>query len=78
MPDLTVAILRSIRDELTSLRRELRGEMSELRGEMRTGFAEVHSGLATVTARLENIRDLAGDKWRDHEHRIKRLERRAG
>ena len=31
-------------------------------------------GFEAVTGRLENLRDIAGDRWRDHEARITRLE----
>ena len=40
------------------------------------GFAGVHERLERVDARLVGIRDLAGERLRDHEARIRALEAR--
>ena len=72
--DVTVRILTQIRDEIRGLREEfveLRGEFVELRRETR-------EGLAAVNARLENLRDLAGDRYRSLDSRVRVLEERAG
>jgi hypothetical protein len=58
--DLTVEILRSIRDEIRAMREE-----------MRVGF---HG----VQARIDNLVEFTGERWRDHEQRLRRLERRRG
>jgi DNA anti-recombination protein RmuC len=33
-------------------------------------------GFEAVTARLESLRDFSGERWRDHERRIRKLETR--
>lgn len=63
--DLTVRILKDIRSELQK------------------GFAGVNKRLDQtnerldlLTSRVENLRDIAGARARDHEVRIRRLESR--
>jgi hypothetical protein len=85
--DVTVAILRNIRDELKDLRsirdelRELRVEVHELRVDTNERFEALESttarGFEAVTARIEHLRDFSGERWRDHERRIRRLEARS-
>jgi len=67
MSDLTVEILKDIRAEL----RKQGGDLAGLRVEMR-------ERLDTLTARIENIRDFAGERYRDHEERLRGLEQRIG
>jgi len=43
--DLTLQLLRSIRDEIAGLRKEVREEIGELRKETRLGFADVKEDL---------------------------------
>ena len=64
--DLTVEILREIRDQLRTVNERLE-----------TGFQSMNARLDTVTARLDNLRDLAGDRDRDHEERLRALEEAA-
>jgi hypothetical protein len=67
---VTVAILRNIRDEIHGLREEMNTRFVALESATARGFE-------AVTARLEHLRDFSGDKWRDHERRIRKLEQRA-
>ena len=90
LADVTVEILKGIRDEIAGLRKDtnlrfggLEGEIRELRTEMHELRSDIDSletatirGFEGVAARLENIRDFAGERWRDHEERIRRLEAR--
>jgi hypothetical protein len=75
--NLTVSILRSIRDELRELNERVDQRFGAL--EQRLGALESTTarGFEAVTVRLENIRDFSGERWRDHERRIRRLEARA-
>jgi predicted nuclease with TOPRIM domain len=78
-----------LRGEVGELRGEvgeLRGEVGELRGlrgdvaQLRGAVAELRAATATgfrlLTARLENLRDVAGARFRDHERRLRTLEAR--
>lgn len=38
------------------------------------GFEGVHRRLEHLDTGLEGIRDIAGERWRDHEDRIRKLE----
>jgi hypothetical protein len=87
--DLTVTILKEIRDEMRGMREEMREELGSVRGEIHDLRTETNErfvalesttarGFEAVTARLEHLRDFAGERWRDHEERIRRLEARAG
>lgn len=44
-------------------------DTAELRAEVRLNHAEIRG-------RLDNLIDLAGERWRDHEERLRRLEER--
>ncbi len=71
--NLTVEILKQIRAELTGLRGEvggLREEVGGLREEQKTGFKELRD-------RFDNLLELSGGRYRDHERRIRALERHA-
>jgi hypothetical protein len=100
--DLTVEILKSIRNELVQLREEtsgLRGEVVQLRGEVVQLRGEVvqlgHDmggevaklreenqatrratvkGFDAVTQRIDHLIDFSGERWRDHEGRLKKIE----
>lgn len=85
MSDLTIEVLKSIRDEVRGLRGEvveLRGEVVELRGEvgglrnevgdLRT---EMRAGLAQVNGRLDNLIAISGSRYLDLERRVTALER---
>ena len=73
--DITVRILRQIRDENreTNVRleqgfTELRGEIAQLRGEVREGFdavrAEMHEGFEMIGGRIDNV--LRGEHREEH------------
>lgn len=65
-----LAELRSINQRVGRVEERLgrvEGELHDLRASTERGFAE-------VTARLENIRDLAGEQYRRLEERVSRLE----
>lgn len=61
--DLTVQILRSIRDEIGGLRVEMREEIGGLRREMHEGFTglriELHQGLLDVRKDLNELEQQA-------------------
>ena len=63
--DLTTRVLLSIRDEI-----------QRLGDRMETGFAAVNDRLDQTNARLDNLRDIAGDTIRELEARIRILEAR--
>ena len=77
-----------LRGEVGDLREEvggLREEVHDIREDLRTleeatirGFTGVRRALDEVNARLDNLRDVAGAGWRDHEARLGSLERRVG
>lgn len=70
--DLTVEILKSIREEL----RGVREEVTHLREEMRAELRGVNARLDGTNARIDNLIEFTGERWRDHEQRIRRLEKR--
>jgi hypothetical protein len=72
--DLTTRVLIEIREEMRGMRDELRVTNERLE----TGFAEVNAKLDQTNARLENLRDLAGDRYRELDARIRALEARLG
>jgi methyl-accepting chemotaxis protein len=104
--DVTVEILRSIRDEIAGLRQdtnarfkrveaglqevrdgvqEVRAGLQEVRAEIRVLREDIESletatirGFEGVSARLDHIVEFSGERWRDHEDRIRRLEGQAG
>ena len=56
----------------------LQASLDSLEHETIRGFQGVHKRLDDVTGRLENLRDFSGERWRDHETRLERLEQRVG
>ena len=86
--DLTVRILRQIRDTVRDLGERIdllrietgaRFEVVEERlGSLEHATTSLErataSGFRQVTARIENLRDVAGERWRDHERRLRALE----
>lgn len=61
-------------DVLVGIRDEIKG----LRGDTNARFAalekRVEGGFAGVNARLDNLRDIAGEKYRDLDARVRVLE----
>lgn len=90
--NLTVHILQGIRQELRDLRGDVNTRLDALTqrvdglNERVDGLTAHVNGLERATiagfegmyGRLEGLRDLAGDHWRDHEARIRRLETHTG
>jgi hypothetical protein len=95
--DLTIEILKGIRDETRKTNEEVQRTNEEVRrlgDEQRktnerldAGFARLSDridtlekatvqGFVAVTARLEHIRDFAGERYRDHETRLQTVEKR--
>ena len=79
--DLTVEILKDIRTEMRGLRgelTELRGEVTHLREDTNRRFEAMQEtmaeGFAKVNARFDHVLEFAGNYYRDHEERIRRLE----
>ena len=73
--DITVEILRDIRDDMRDMRdgmHGLRDGMRGLRGDMR----DLREAVDQTNARLDNLIELAGGRWRNHEERIEGLEGR--
>lgn len=75
---------QGLRSDVGELRQDfqgLRGDLNELRGDVNARFDGLEratvAGFEGVHHRLEAIRDIAGDHWRDHEDRIRRLEAHA-
>jgi hypothetical protein len=68
--DVTVSLLTSIRDEIKMGFVAMGEQLSGVNG--RLDKLEVR--MERVEVRLDNIRDLAGDKYRDLERRIAALE----
>jgi predicted nuclease with TOPRIM domain len=62
--DLTIEILKQIRDGIGELRTDLRTEIGELRTELRTEMAGLHGEMVETNERLERVesglRDLGG------------------
>lgn len=92
VPNLTVRVLQGIRRDLHDLRGDFQALRNDVNSRLDTlnervdGVSQRMDGLERATIagfegvhrRLEDIRDLAGDHWRDHEARIRRLETLAG
>lgn len=76
--NLTVQILRGIRQELRDLRGDMNTRLDSLTERVDGLERATISGFEGVHRRLETLRDLAGDHWRDHEARIRRLETHTG
>jgi hypothetical protein len=88
IPSLTLKVLRGIRSDIQSLERRMdeRFESFETRFEsLETRFVALETrfvalerttalGFERVSERLEHIRDFAGERYRDHEARISKLE----
>ena len=87
--DLTVKILQDIRAQLGGLK-DIQAELRELRASQeRTnakldqldrssveGFTAVAKRVDALGARIDNLRDIAGDRTRDHEERLGSAEQR--
>lgn len=77
--DLTIRVLEKIQKTLVGLRDDVAGLRQELRDlTERVDGLETATvrGFEAVTARLENIRDFAGEQHRAHDRRIASLEER--
>lgn len=70
--DLTVEILKSIREEVRGLREEMR---EELRG-VNTRLDATNKRLDGTNARIDHLVGFTRERWRDHEERLRRLEKR--
>jgi hypothetical protein len=64
--DLTLAVLREIRDELKSTRTDLSGRLDAVRTELKAEIASVGARIDVTNERLalveETLRDLAGQQ----------------
>ena len=85
VPSLTLHVLRSIREELRATRTDLGGLLDQTNQRLdqtnqRLDHLERTTalGFERLTERIDNLRDLAGDRYRDHEARIRRLELHLG
>ena len=102
--DLTVKILREIRDELRALRvgqdrtnerldhtnerldrsiamqitqhTDTNARLEQLDRSAVQGFTAVAKHIDALGARIDNLRDVAGDRTREHEERLTSAERR--
>jgi hypothetical protein len=77
--DPNTRVLISIRDEIRDLEGEVhdvKDGLRDLTTEVRDLKSEVRTGLSEVNARLENLRGIAGDRYRDLDLRIRVLEAR--
>jgi hypothetical protein len=79
--DVTVEILKGIREEIRELRKDTNARFEALetattRLETATiqGFEGVHARLEITNRRLDHLIDFAGERYRDHEERLRRLE----
>ena len=75
--DLTVEILKDIRQEIRGLREDQRA-MAEEQHAMAGEQVAIREELHGVNGRLDNLIDLSGRAWRGLERRVRRLERHAG
>jgi hypothetical protein len=73
--DLTVEILREIRDQLRLTNKRLEGVEKRLERLEKLQIATV-AGLNDLSSRFDNLLEFAGDRYRDHEQRIRALEQR--
>jgi hypothetical protein len=55
--DLTIGILKGIRDEVRGVREEVREQVQGLRQEMRSGLRDVRGELGGMRVDLEGLRD---------------------
>ncbi|MBI5496707.1 MAG: hypothetical protein HY904_16960 [Deltaproteobacteria bacterium] len=72
--DLVVEILRDIRKELQALN----GRVDGLSGRVDDLAHETAKGFADLSMRFDNLLEFSGDRYRDHEKRIHRIEKRLG
>jgi len=70
--DITVQILKDIRDELRGLRTDTNARFGEVNGRLDTLTSDMNRRFEVLTARVENIRDLAGEKWREDRDNIQK------
>jgi len=61
--DITIQVLRSIRDEVAGMRQD-----------MSTELGQVNQRLGRLEARFDNLLEFAGDRYREHEERIRACE----
>ena len=80
-PDLTIEILREIRDGVLDLRRYLNSQISELREDFNAGLDQTNSRLERVVHGPDDpgkfMRSIAVDQAhheRFHAHQVERLE----
>jgi hypothetical protein len=72
--DITVQILSDIRDEI----RELRDAQRLTNARLETLERATVTGFAELRVRFDHLLEFAGDRYNDHEQRIRALEQRAG
>ena len=72
LANLTVEILKQIRDGIGALRDELKTEMCELRVDV----GELSDRVGKLNGRFDHLLDFSGDRYRNLERRIKVLERK--
>lgn len=73
--DVTIDILRQIRDHLRKLEKAAERTNQRLERLEKLQVATV-AGLNDLRSRFDHFLDFAGDKYRDHEERIRVLEQR--
>ena len=69
--DLTVEILKDIRNEIRGTNERL----SRLEEGMNRRLDEVNGRLDHLNTRVDHLIDFTGKMWRDHERRIRKIER---
>jgi hypothetical protein len=81
MSDLTLKVLKGIREDLAELRTEigkarteLKGEIGGLRTELRDFKVEVRHGFAAVNQRLDNVLLFTGTHYQSLDRRLTALE----
>jgi hypothetical protein len=75
--DITVEILRSIRDEVAGLRLETReglGQVNRRLDETNSRLDETNSRPGHLESRFDNLLEFAGDRCREHETRLQACE----
>jgi uncharacterized coiled-coil DUF342 family protein len=82
--DITVEILRSIRDEVAGLRLETREGLGQVNrrldetnsrlDETNSRLDETNSRLGHLESRFDNLLEFAGDRYREHETRLQACE----
>lgn len=79
IPSLTLKILQDLRAEMRTTNTRLESLETRFMS-LETRFASLEHttalGFERVTERLEHLRDFAGERYRDHEERISKLEAR--